>query len=329
MISPSASIYLPELWFNQVVVVDGMARSGKSLVASALSSLKHMEPWQLPIYVDHVVKYLQLGEFSREGASTALRIGLNSHAFDYAVGRGLNRRATDGSSVTNYHDEKALIERESNDSYKDLLANFLAESSIPVFVTHEQICFANFWMEAVPHLNYIEVVRHPVTTLLSWSRRGLTQRWGGDPLLFVPCLEEKGVPYPLFAQDARDEWFRSTLDERLILSLELQYNQLWSGLDWLNPEEKNNFRIVQIENFKSDTLTVIKSIAEWLRVPVLNERLGKFMNAEQLPSSKHGNDIAMSIEKIRVQFPASIEFRVHKLVEKYEHQLKKYNQLVL
>lgn len=329
MIVPVNEIHCPELWFDHMILVDGMARSGKSLVAACLANFDRVEPWQIPIYVDHVVKYLELGEFSRNGARAALRNGLNSHAFDYAVGRGLNRRRTDWSTVTHFSPQDLLIEREQESSYEVLLQHFRDSKRIPTFVTHEQISFTSLWFDSVPSLKFLEVCRHPATLMVSWYRRRLTDRWGEDPLLFVPCMSVNEKPVPLFARDIQDRWSAMTTEEKLLASLELQYANLWCALDTLSDHDQLQLRWVQIESLKERPRNIVVRLSEWLDCDVSQIQLDAFMAREKLPRQDSGIEVASALKELQAILSGSLIERLRILVEEYEDQTKTHAHLLL
>jgi hypothetical protein len=322
-------IHSPDLWFDRMFLVDGMARSGKSLIASALSNLREVEPWQLPISVDHVVKYLELGEFSPEAAAAALRINLNSHAFDYAVGRGLNRRRSDWSNVSANGSESLLMAREQDNSYEELLQRFREEALIPLFVTHEQIAYLNFWMASISELRFLEVSRHPATLMMSWERRNLTERWGRDPLLFVPCLSFEDKPYPIFAMNHEVEWFESSPFERLLLSLELQYEQLWATVNTLTEEDKARFRLIRIESFKSNSWSTIEKLANWLKIEGPGSEFVSFMSSQSLPKENRDTEIVESTNDILVRFPLNLHGRINSLINRYDELVHSHGDIVI
>jgi hypothetical protein len=315
-------MFCPDLWFDRMVLVDGMARSGKSLIATALSNIESFEPWQLPVYVDHVVKYLEMSQFTLEGAQAALRIGLNSHAFDYAVGRGLNRRLSDQSNVERGESAAYLRAREDSNSYELLVKEFRQSFRIPVFVAHEQISFTSFWMDTVPNLHYLEACRHPATLMLSWSRRNLTERWGNDPLLFVPCPTGERGPYPIFAHSSKERWMDAQPEERLLLSLELQFKQLWAAVDALTSEQTLHFRLIPIEFFKEEPRACMESMLSWLGAGSIDDRFENFLQFEGLPRSEQlARGLSATRELIDIH-PKDLHSRIRLLIEEYEDRVR-------
>lgn len=315
-------LFCPELWFSNMVVVDGMPRSGKSLVATTVSNMNQMEPWQLPIYVDHVVKYLEIGEFSYSGAKVALRIGLNSYAFDYAVGRGLNRRVSDWSNVSTSDPRGSLRERELEPSYEVLLNRFRTEGRIPVFVTHDHTSYAPFWFSSVPGLKFIEVIRHPASLMQSWQRRQLSDRWGTDPLEVTPCLNAGEEPIPFFARHIAADWVTMNSQERLVSTMEVVSESRRNAVENLASESRGNFRLIRIETLKSEPHFVVERLSRWIGVGYDAVSLESFFGGEGLPREGEAAAIESAIRDLEQSLPPHLLPRFHDVLSRYEEEVQ-------
>lgn len=301
-----------------MILVDGMPRSGKSLIASAFSAVPPFEPWQLPISVDHVVKYLELGMFSTVEARAALLISLNSSTFDYAVGRGLNRRKWDNSSIFNTHSESSLSMREQNPDYSAIIKESEAKSNIPVIVTHDNISILSFWLEAVSTANVIETIRNPASLMVSWHKRSMVDRWGSDPLMFVPCLDINGQPLPVYAQNHVEEWLKSDSLERLLLSAEIQYAEIIAAVNALSEDAKKRVRFVQIETFKKYPTQAIAQLLSWLGVTFSANHFSTFCEIEKLPRESVDSQVEADKKFLIGLLPANLHSRLDSLISEYE-----------
>ncbi len=312
------AVFVPTLWFQKMILVDGIARSGKSLIASAFSAMPPFEPWQLPIAVDHVVKYLEMGIFSTGEARAALLVGLNSSTFDYAVGRGLNRRTFDQSSIYGTHANlSALPEREQNPDYSELIQASKSHNNTPVIVTHENIDQLSFWLETVPKIAVIEVIRNPTSLMVSWNKRSIVERWGTDPLMFVPCLDIKGQPVPVYAQDRLDEWLASDDLERLVLSTEIQYAKLIAAVKESSEDPLRRVRFVQIEQFKRHPTQTMEQLFSWLGVSFLTNSFSNFCELENLPRDSSDSQDAAEKKFLTDLLPTRLHSRVDRLLADY------------
>lgn len=301
-----------------MVLIDGIARSGKSLMASAFSAVPPFEPWQVPAYVDHIVKYLELGMFSTAEARAALLVSLNSATFDYAVGRGLNRRKWDQSSILNTHSESSLSERELNPDYSAIIGESKAKSNTPVIVTHENIGQLSLWLETVTVANVVEVMRNPASLMVSWHKRSIVERWGSDPLMFVPCLDVNGQAVPVYAQDHIDEWLESDPLGRLLLSAEIQYAQLIAAINESSEDQQGRVRFVQIERFKAHPAQTMTQLLDWLNLTLSVNDFSSFCKIEGLPRDSIDSQIGADKKFLEDLFPANLHSRLNSLLFDYD-----------
>lgn len=314
-------VYRPSTWFNSAVVVDGMARSGKSLVAGALSWSEKIEPWQLSAYVDHIFKLWELGLVGRSEAVSILRVAINDAAFNYAIGRSVNTRLHDASSVQKFGKSEEFLARGESEDYRLLEQQFLRQGRLPSFQVHENVMARWLWEEALPSVKMIEVVRHPLTLFRSWYARDLGSRWGADPKLFVPVASVGGEPVPTFALDAHEEWRAANPEEKIVIALEKQYGQLMESLS--NGGKTESFRTVTLEKIKSEPRNSIGQLLEWIGPRVADIDLQSACSQFNLPRAGQEDEIKEATAWAPSTLDSRLLNRLSSVVDVYEAVSKK------
>lgn len=287
-------VYRPSTWFDSAVVVDGMARSGKSLVAGVLSWSERIEPWQLSAYVDHIFKLWELGLVGRSEAVSILRIAINDAAFNYAIGRSVNTRLHDASSVQNFGKSEEFLARGQSEDYELLEQQFLLRGRLPSFQVHENVMARWLWEQALPLVKMIEVVRHPFTLFRSWHARDLGSRWGADPKLFVPVASAGGEPIPTFALDVHEEWRAANPEEKMVIALEQQYAQVWKSLS--NGGQTDSFQVITLEAIKSSPGDEIANLLDWIGTDISGMDLTAATSQFDLPRKHVEDEIREAID---------------------------------
>jgi hypothetical protein len=308
--------YRPSTWFDSAVVVDGMARSGKSLVAGVLSWSEKIEPWQLSAYVDHIFKLWELGLVGRSEAVSILRVAINDAAFNYAIGRSVNTRLHDASSVQKFGKSEEFLARGQSEDYELLERQFLLQGRLPSFVVHENVMARWLWEEALPSVKMIEVVRHPLTLFRSWYARGLGSRWGADPKLFVPVASVGGEPIPTFALDAHEEWRAANPEEKIVIALEQQYAQVWKSLS--NGGQTDSFRVVSLEAIKSSPRGVITDLLGWVGTDMADMDLTAATSQFDLPRENVEDEIRQAIDWSRSIMEPRLLKRLRSVADVYD-----------
>lgn len=309
-------LYRPSTWFDSVVVVDGMARSGKSLVAGVLSWSERIEPWQLSAYVDHIFKLWELGLVGRSEAVSILRVAINEAAFNYAIGRSVNTRLHDASSVQHFGKTEEFLARGMTEDYRLLEQQFLLRGRLPSFQAHNNVMGRWLWEEAVPVVKMIEVVRHPLTLFRSWHARALGSRWGSDPRLFTPVASVGGEPIPTFALDVKEEWLAANSEERIVLALEQQYAQLWNSLS--NGGQTDSFRVVSLEAIKSSPRDLIAELLAWIGTDIADMDLTAASSQFDLPRTSVEDEIREAMDWSRSIMEPRLLKRLRSVADVYE-----------
>ena len=83
---------------NNIVVVDGFSRSGKSMVARMLGYLHRCEQWQTEYLYEFIAQMDGLNKISRDASEAIINMWVDIHIYNLMIGRNVNSRKTDSSS---------------------------------------------------------------------------------------------------------------------------------------------------------------------------------------------------------------------------------------
>ena len=77
---------------KKLLMLDGMGRAGKFLVANILNGFADVEPVQLCGLLEHIPGFEKLGFIEKRTAEELLHHEIDMHAFEMLIGRTLNHR---------------------------------------------------------------------------------------------------------------------------------------------------------------------------------------------------------------------------------------------
>lgn len=263
---------------RRVVIVDGIARSGKALVAGVLARLSPFEPWQISLYVDHVGPLLRNGRIDLVSAQTMLQISLNEASFGYLIGRHLNTRASDESSITRLPNAEELLTRSQNSAYP-MVGDPDVWDKVPVFLTHNQVGLENLWNGLQSQIAMFEVIRNPFTQLESWLRKDLSSRDSRhDPTMFsLP-----GDSFPAFGKviqhpsqldvESKARWFLDHLDQYVTLLNES-----------LARSNSSQFALISLERVFDNPLDQFERVSNQLGIRFSSHELSDALASLRLP----------------------------------------------
>src|SRR3972149_8160949 len=84
---------------NNIVVIDGMSRSGKSLVTPLLSTFKRSELWLINYIYEELCSIDHRKQITPDAAETMIRLYADLDLYNLMIARGCNFRRTDVSGA--------------------------------------------------------------------------------------------------------------------------------------------------------------------------------------------------------------------------------------
>lgn len=316
-IKTSAPLYIGKSLTKELLLFDGLTRAGKGLVAPVLSNLKRIEYAQINNTVDQIAILWKLNLVDTASAAAFLRIAVDTCTYEQAIGRNINIRLSDISSIYNSLDAQTLIARTTDIEGLDAMNRYDDAGRVSSFITHFNMPMKDLWFHAFPKLRTIITVRHPVDVLASWNGRGWGERWGHDPLGFTPTPEVDGQPVPWFALDASREFLTSdSLSRNALCVLELDriYQQ---SIDDLTPAQNEQVNIVCFEKFATEPDIEINRIASWLNTDVPAE-MPIIMARERIPRMVPLEDRKHKLNNLKSGLNEQLISRVLEASSRYE-----------
>jgi hypothetical protein len=255
---------LKRFLYSQVLFLDGMTRAGKFLLGKICSNFNRIEHFQVVQSLEHISILEKFRLIKRSNGRTMMQIILDSAIYNMAIGRNLNLRATDGSSVTNSLDFEDYLKRGELDDGNAAIIQLSKKNRLPSFVVHECLAHIEFFFETFPYLQMVHIQRHPIDLIHSWLVRGWGERFGQDPLSFSPTFQGKEHPYPWFAKDWQDEYEGMSAVDRVIKSIYTLFRLSYGSFDKLDEKQKSKILMLSYEEFFSDPASVVKQLSKHL-----------------------------------------------------------------
>jgi len=137
-----------------------------------------------------------------------------------AIGRNLNMRHDDGSSVLNSFEKELYINRQSEGVAGEAsIKQIINQERSSVFILHQSLQSVDMVKAAAPHSKIINIRRHPVDLVYSWIKKGWGHRFVNDPLSFDLVFQHNGNTVPYFAIEWADEYLAGNEYDRVVKSI--------------------------------------------------------------------------------------------------------------
>ena len=198
------NLFLREAAIKNPVFIDGITRAGKFFLAKVISHFESIEYYQYVPLLEHIPIMWKHGQISKSNAIAFLRLHSDLNIYDFLMGRNLNMRGSDSSSILNAADKDRYLERVNDVEGVEAFKPLQDQKRRPSFLVHEMMALADIYFEAFEDAKLINIQRHPVDIVHSWHARAWGERFfKPDTASFVPTLQAGSSTMPWFAVD----WF--------------------------------------------------------------------------------------------------------------------------
>jgi hypothetical protein len=248
-----------------VVFVDGITRSGKSMMGPILASFDRVEIERLEFITEYLGALYSMGKIDRDAAVALVQSETDYQLYNSVIGRNTNFRFGDHSSV--WRNPKRLRYFMRLFAKDGSVAVRQIEEERPIFqnLTHDQLANFGILHEAFgADLRLVEMVRHPVDLADSWLRRGWGTRFGTEPLAHTFCIRHQGQDLPYYAIGWEETYLSASPTGRVIRIIQSLWDRNQTTFASLNSEEKRLIFYVPFESFIQRPWPYLEPLAEFI-----------------------------------------------------------------
>jgi len=209
----------PKCINDNIVILDGLTRSGKFYLGKLVSSIKGLEYFINSSEIERLIIAGSTGTISQESASALITVAVNEEIYNRAIGRNINLRPEDSSSILNSYEKEKYLVRQEDQTGWDAVKKIIDVNRYSVFVLHQSLRALKIIIGAIPQPYIINLRRHPVELAFSWAQRGWGHRYGSDLLSFEPVFQHAESIIPYFAVDWGDEYLKGNEYDRVVKSI--------------------------------------------------------------------------------------------------------------
>jgi hypothetical protein len=280
------------------VFVDGITRAGKFFLGKLTAGFEHMENFQYVSLLEHLPYLERFGHLAEDACMALLQINVDEHAYHLRIGRNLNFRFDDLSSLYNTFEPDRYLKRSVSGISANIVEEIKKDGRRSLFVLHESLPNIEIFFKTFPQMQWINLTRHPVDIIHSWYLRGWGRRFGTDELSFEPSIIGKTVPIPWSASDWKEEYEVMSEADRVIRSVAAL--TAWGEEAYLPLTERQKAQIhtTSYERIISNTNEELEAMGSFLKMDI-SRRMAMILAREQLPRSLDLKQRTKKIEDIR------------------------------
>ena len=274
---------------KNLILLDGFARTGKLFLGKIMAGLSDIDYFQSISVLEYLPFLWRLGGLSEDGAIALIRKTIDENAYNRRIGRNLNTRIIDASSIYNSPEFKDYL-RKATEVFGDIsltsnkiIEDFWKTSRRSLFILHEVLPNIGVYFKAYPQLKMINLIRNPIDVIYSCLLRGWGKRFGSDPLNFTPSVNSPYGPLPWLAYEWKEEYKRLSETDRVIKSIYSLTQMCKETYRKLEQKQKKRILFVRFEHVVERTNDEIDSICSFLGTKPL-ESLPVILTREKCPN---------------------------------------------
>lgn len=274
----------PQELAKNIVIIDGLSKSGKSMVCPLVSSLERSELW----VADHIFEYLSsiynLGGIDREPAIALMRLHADLDLYNLRIGRNTNFRSQDDTGAARSFMEDIYKERLLHPGGDPVVDEIAISNPTLVLMTHYIFGMSNLIFEAFgDRLKlYILCRRHPIDLLKGWHEGNWSERIGKDPREFQLSIEYGDNYLPWFTYGWEEKYLEMNPLEKSVASVCFFLEAFRSRMESMDTESLEKVMIIDYDEIIQTPGSVIKGICERINSKQ-TERTAKVLEYLKIP----------------------------------------------
>lgn len=203
---------------NQIIVLDGISGTGKTMFSPLLSSFDRVQNARFEYMFEYLCISASKRKMSADAAASLLKLLADIKCYDGMISREVNFRPTDLSSVFNSSRPFKYLQQLIMSDGASVSARIEKENPSLLLVTHQLLGCMQPAIDAFgDRLRVVEMVRHPLYLLDHWD--SYIAMFGANPRDFTLWLNYNSQPVPWFAEGWESDYIQAPAFDKAIYSV--------------------------------------------------------------------------------------------------------------
>ncbi|WP_440677322.1 hypothetical protein [Candidatus Pelagibacter sp. HIMB1587] len=249
---------------SKLLIVSGVNRSGKSLIAPIVSSFKNVEPFVVNYDYERLLQMAYCKRVNPSFFDFFFKKMSEKMMHDQFNGRNVSIKIKDFSSIwknsTSMEIQKKIIEEEI--SKKTFLKHKKKYSN---FFIHNSLFFKNSFSKTFKNYKIINIIRHPIDIIYSWRKKNVNKIYNNKNEIFNESfyLKKKKYYLPYYSKNINLNNFQKLNSfEKLFVMVDDNLQEEYKIID--KKFSSKNLIVLDFDNFVSKPHLKIKKIEKFL-----------------------------------------------------------------
>lgn len=277
-----------ELLLHRLLLVDGVGRSGKVMLAEILTGLDRVEKQDYHEFLEYIPLAYKYGKISRDIAIAILRTQMDTELYKNMIGRSVNTRPTDYTSLYKYHTPAKYLKRQTDEDGPVIAQKVREEKPIYLNWCHDMIQKSDIVFEAFEDkVELIYINRRPIDIIYEWQLKNFGERMASDPTEMQYIVQYQDDIVPELAIGWEEEYLGMKPLERIVRLIYESFIRNSKALE--NSGHKDGILVVNFEELVTDTNNQVNRLSQFLGLEVLPQ-MGNILHRENCPRILHDDE---------------------------------------
>lgn len=199
-----------------MIFVDGLPGCGKTMLNTIISTLSDVESLSYCYQIEQICKLSWLRKLSPDASTHLIELILDEAIYNQFLGRNVNTRPNDLSSIYRYNDPEKYLIRIREASEDEVCSEIDSRKPILNFAIHNNLPFSKPLFSALPdRALYIHLDRHPVL-MLEQQARNFSRHVSTAKDFEAYIADNSGNRFPIIALDWVDVFNHGTSYDKAV-----------------------------------------------------------------------------------------------------------------
>lgn len=242
---------------KKIIIITGMTRSGKTLMSPIISSLERCEQFFLNTIAENILVMNYMKKINFNISDHLIKKTLNECIYDKLLGRNINTRKEDLTSIKLYKKNNIYTKRANSIKRKNIERSKELKNHIFPILFHSALLNLPLIEDSLNNPKIINISRHPIDLIGSWLRKNYGKNHYASSVATVCTYNYKNNLLPFFCLGIEKEFVKQKSNEDRIVKMIYNLNTKFKN-NYLKSKNKKNIYLVKLDHFVSDPKKYLK-----------------------------------------------------------------------
>jgi len=321
----------PSLLPSSLVFIDGITRSGKSMLGPVVSSFTKTYPMQFQTILDNLLPIYKNKSIRHDVLTSMLNFYFNRNIYYLNISREVNLRKYDFNSLVNDKDYKEYLKNLKIKDGDYIIKKIKKKNYSLVYQTHDLLSMINEFNNLDYPYKLLYIYRHPIDNIFSFFKRYESRVNSkskdtynlDDPRLYSMMIKINGKLLPWYVENSEKKFLKLNFLEKVVFYYLFSIKNSIKSYKKLNKIQKKKILLIQYDSFAENVKPEIRKITDFLNVKT-TIHTKKILKINNLPRKIEENDREYKLDIIKKNINSDLFKDVIELKKRYE-QLKLFS----